>query len=53
MKEGEDYEIVTDGRTVWVNTGELLGRFGPNGIDVHKDGVCAGDGCEQAVIVQT
>lgn len=31
------YEVSTDGRTVWVNTAVCLGRFGPMGIDVHKD----------------
>ncbi len=31
------HEITSDGRTVWVNGSDgLLGRFGPNGIDVHQ-----------------
>lgn len=30
-------EILSDGRTVWVNTPESsIGRFGPYGIDVHR-----------------
>lgn len=31
------FELQTDGRTVWVNgaNGHCLGRFGPNGVDVH------------------
>lgn len=31
-------EIVSDGRTVWVNdaTGSCVGRFGPMGVDVHN-----------------
>lgn len=35
--EVENFEISSDGRTVWVN-GEvgLLGRFGWAGIDIHK-----------------
>ena len=33
-----DYDVVSDGLTVWVNaaSGECLGRFGKFGIDVHK-----------------
>ena len=32
------HQITTDGHTVWVNSPEVcLGRFGPNGVDVHKD----------------
>lgn len=38
-------EIRSDGRVVWVNGSALLGRFSRQGIDVHIDGVCAGDGC--------
>ncbi len=31
------HEITSDGKSVWVNGSEgLLGRFGPNGIDVHQ-----------------
>jgi hypothetical protein len=31
------YEIVSDGKTVWVNgRNGLLGRFGVNGVDVHR-----------------
>lgn len=31
------YEIDSDGVTVWVNgEGSLLGRFGRNGIDIHR-----------------
>lgn len=34
-----DFEVVSDGRTVWVNgaDGMCLGRFGPVGIDIHRD----------------
>lgn len=42
------HEIITDGRTVWVNSPEVcLGRFGPNGVDVHNDtaGQMAGHQC--------
>jgi hypothetical protein len=40
-------EIKSDGRTVWVNgPTALIGRFSRMGIDVHIDGVCAGDGCK-------
>jgi len=37
MNRVELYDILSDGVTVWVN-GEagLLGRFGKNGIDVHR-----------------
>lgn len=34
------HEVRNDGRTVWVNsgkTGAALARFGPNGIDIHKE----------------
>ena len=33
------YKIETDGTTVWVNseTGMCIGRFGRNGVDVHRD----------------
>lgn len=45
-KRGRMYFIETDGRTVWINGLDgLWGRFGPNGVDVHEHGVCAGDGC--------
>lgn len=32
-------EVASDGQTVWVNsgTGMCLARFGPYGIDVHRD----------------
>jgi hypothetical protein len=31
------HEIHSDGTTVWVNgVGGLLGRFGKNGIDIHR-----------------
>lgn len=44
------FEVVSDGRTVWVNaeTGECLGRFGPYGVDIHrtvKDQVAGGSQC--------
>lgn len=31
-------QIQSDGRTVWVNAGDgsCIGRFGPNGIDIHR-----------------
>jgi len=34
------HEIISDKRTVWVNSGETgscIGRFGPMGIDIHYD----------------
>jgi len=32
-----EYDIVSDGVTVWVNGAMgLLGRFGRNGIDIHR-----------------
>lgn len=31
------YEVISDGVTVWVNKGWLLGRFGRYGIDIHRD----------------
>tara|TARA_Y100000034_G_scaffold128232_1_gene182489 strand:+ start:221 stop:625 length:405 start_codon:yes stop_codon:yes gene_type:complete len=32
-----DHDIVSDGKTVWVNSAQgCLGRFSPNGVDVHK-----------------
>lgn len=32
------FEIYTDGTTVWVNgPGVCLGRFGPRGVDVHRN----------------
>jgi len=35
----EEYEVVSDGRTVWVNasSGCCLGRFGSSGLDIHRD----------------
>jgi hypothetical protein len=30
------YDITTDGRTVWVNAASCLGRFGLQGIDIHR-----------------
>jgi len=34
------HEIISDGKTVWVNGAEgLLGRFGRGGIDVHRPAV--------------
>ncbi len=33
-----EVEIFTDGTTVWVNgCGVCLGRFGPRGVDVHRN----------------
>ena len=33
-----DFTVDSDGRTVWVNNAYgLLGRLGPNGIDIHID----------------
>ena len=34
----QDYEVVGDGKTVWVNgaTGECIARFGQLGIDIHR-----------------
>jgi hypothetical protein len=34
--EYNEYDISTDGRTVWVNGASLLGRFGLMGIDIHR-----------------
>ena len=32
-----EFEITTDGITVWVNgPGVCIGRFGPRGVDVHR-----------------
>lgn len=32
-----DYEVTSDGSTVWVNGPEgCIGRFGNNGIDIHR-----------------
>jgi hypothetical protein len=32
-----EHDIVSDGRTVWINGAEgLLGRFGFGGIDIHR-----------------
>lgn len=30
------HQILSDGRTVWVNRESLLGRFGKFGIDIHR-----------------
>lgn len=41
-----DYEISSDGRTVWINgVDSMLGRFGPYGIDVHVAGECTNASC--------
>lgn len=32
-----DYEVTGDGRTVWVNSSICIGRFGVNGIDIHRE----------------
>jgi hypothetical protein len=32
-----DYEITTDGTTVWVNKAWMVGRFGRFGVDIHRD----------------
>ena len=46
-----DFEITTDGKTVWINTpGVCLGRFSKTGVDVHKtaeDHLETGAGCLQ------
>lgn len=36
--EGTDYEVLSDGKTVWINAadGSSIGRFSRFGIDVHK-----------------
>lgn len=36
--EVDGHQILTDGRTVWVNGPDAsnLGRFGPGGVDVHR-----------------
>jgi len=35
-------EIISDGRTVWVNeaSGMCIGRFSARGVDVHRSGDC-------------
>jgi len=42
---GKEYEIDSDGRTVWINGPILLGRFSKNGIDVHVDAQCIDGSC--------
>lgn len=39
MIHGVDYELTTDGVTVWINSahGVCLARFGRGGVDVHTD----------------
>lgn len=32
----DEYEIVSDGTTVWVNAPVLVGRFSKFGIDIHR-----------------
>ncbi len=41
-----EYEVTSDGRTVWVNNVACIGRFGRGGIDIHKslDAQIAGEG---------
>lgn len=39
------FEIITDGRTVWINNAVLLGRFSRMGIDVHVHGRCLEGSC--------
>lgn len=36
--EGRMFQVLTDGRSVWVNAydGSAVGRFGPGGVDVHR-----------------
>lgn len=38
MVEGVDFEVRGDGTTVWVNAadGSCVGRFSPNGLDLHR-----------------
>lgn len=31
-----DYEILSDGNTVWINSPAAIGRFGRFGIDIHR-----------------
>jgi hypothetical protein len=39
-------EVLSDGSTVWVNgPNGMMGRFNRQFLDVHINGVCAGDGC--------
>lgn len=46
-KEGKDYEITSDGRTVWINGPlSLLGRFSRFGVDVHAEMKADGTGGE-------
>lgn len=37
--ETKNYQILSDGRTVWINwkDGMCIGRFSPVGVDIHLD----------------
>ncbi len=46
----DDYQITTDGTTVWVNhsQGYMIGRFGRMGVDIHRtleDQITTGSEC--------
>lgn len=46
-KEGVDYEVVSDGKSVWVNVpGGNLARFGLGGIDIHQEPMRQAAGAE-------
>lgn len=36
LRNGERYQVESDGVTVWVNTWYCIGRFGTFGIDIHQ-----------------
>ena len=47
-------EIITDGRTVWVNSSVCLGRFSPMGVDVHgsaEEQIKEGKACLDCVVI--
>lgn len=37
-EDGRDLQLISDGKTVWVNDeeGACVGRFGSGGVDVHR-----------------
>ncbi len=46
MRDVDTYEVISDGKTIWINDHSgLIGRFSHLGIDVHVDGHCKGDSC--------
>ena len=45
VTETDEYQILSDGKTVWVNKPVLVGRFSRFGLDVHKPEICDGGHC--------